>query len=133
MAKGDAIVTSSSAIGVYLSSTDDPHADDVVGPVLTHLRRRLGTSMVELPPYEEVAAGSHPSHLAERVAEFKLCLVRLFESNSLPADALPAVAEAAARAVAADIQMTNLRDWTGVLDAYEGFDGARLKEVLGTL
>jgi len=89
--------------------------------------------MVELPPYEQIANESYPVFLAERVAEFKIYLVRLFAREALPAAALPAVAEAAARAVLGDIQMTNVKDWQSVLDAYEGFDDARLKEVIGAL
>ncbi len=89
--------------------------------------------MVELAPYEDTAAERFPIYLAERVAEFKVYLVRLFAEQALPAAALPTVAEAAARAVLGDIQMTNYRDWSAVLDAYEEFDSARLQEVIGTL
>jgi Tfp pilus assembly protein PilF len=132
LAKADA-QSASPAIDEYLASTGIPGGTAALGPTLQHLRTRPATGMVELPPYEQVAVQSFPVYLAERVAEFKIYLVRLFAEHSLPAAALPAVAESAARAVLGDIQMTNLKDWQAVLDAYEGFDGARLKEVMGTL
>ncbi len=110
-----------------------PKGTDVMGPTFQHLRRRLAPAMVEMAPYEDVATEQFPAFLAERIAEFKIYLVRLFAEQALPASALPSVAEPAARAVLGDIQMTNLKDWPAVLDAYEGFDGPRLKEVMGTL
>jgi tetratricopeptide (TPR) repeat protein len=123
--------TKSPSIDGYLALKDSTPAEDSLGPMLERLRRRFGPGMIELPPYEEIAAESHPIHLAERVAEFKLYLVRLFAQNALPAEVLPTVAEAAARSIAADIQMTGLRDWQAVLHAYDGFTNARLREVMG--
>ena len=87
--------------------------------------------MAELPPYEQIATEMFPAFLGERVAEFKIYLVRLFAREALPAAALPAVAEAASRAVLVDMQMRNITDWQSVLDAYEAFDDARLQEVIG--
>jgi hypothetical protein len=81
----------------------------------------------------ELAATSHPAGLAQRLAEFNLYLVRLFAEQSLPASDLPAVAEAASRAVLTDIQMTGIGDWQSVLDAYEAFDSARLRQLVGQL
>jgi hypothetical protein len=89
--------------------------------------------MIDLPPYEEIAAESHPVHLAERVAEFKLYLARLFAEEALPAEALPAAAEAASRSIVEDIRMTGLTDWKGVLSAYRGFTNVRLKAIMGKL
>jgi len=124
----------SPAIDEYRASAAGlPDGANQLGPTLQHLRRRLSPGMVELAPYEDTAAERFPIYLAERVAEFKVYLVRLFAEQGLPATALPAVAEAAARAVLGDIQMTNYKDWSAVLDAYEEFDSVRLQEVIGTL
>ena len=81
----------------------------------------------------ELAATSHPAGLAQRLAEFNLYLLRLFAEQSLPASDLPAVAEAASRAVLTDIHMTGVNDWQSVIDAYEAFDGARLRQLVGKL
>jgi tetratricopeptide (TPR) repeat protein len=126
-------VMTSPAISEYMASAGLPPGADAMGPTLQYLRRRPAPQMVELPPYEQIANESFPVFLAERVAEFKIYLVRLFAREALPAAALPAVAEAATRSVMRDIQMTNIKDWQSVLDAYEGFDDARLKDVIGTL
>jgi len=86
----------------------------------------------ESAPYES-ASTSHPSQIALRVAEFRIYLVRLCAEQAIPATTLSSVAESAARAVLSDVQMTNSKDWRAVLDAYEAFDGLRLREIVGTL
>jgi hypothetical protein len=102
----------------------------MLGPVLVNLRRYTTPALVELSPYEDSATILFPEYLAERVAEFKLYLACLFADQALPAGALSAVAEAAAREVLSGIQMTNLRDWQAVISAYNDFDAARLRDVM---
>ena len=77
-------------------------------PTLQYLGRRTAPHMAELPPYEQIATEMFPAFLGERIAEFKIYLVRLFAREALPAAALPAVAEAASRAVLVDMQMRNI-------------------------
>jgi hypothetical protein len=119
------------AIAEYLALADAiPEGAGELGPALVNLRRYPTPALVELAPYEDSAAILFPEYLAERVAEFKLYLACLFADQALPAGALSAVAEAAAREVLGDIQMTNLRDWQAVVSAYSDFDAARLREVM---
>jgi Flp pilus assembly protein TadD len=120
------------AIEAFLEQRALPGAD-CLGPALPTLRRHMTPSLLELPPYEDAAAEMYPIYLAERAAEFKVYLARIFAIEGLPAEGLPAVAEAAARAVLGDIQMADPRDWPSVLDAFASFDAARLMEVLEAL
>jgi hypothetical protein len=121
----------SPAIAEYLAyAAAIPEGAGVLGPALVHLRRYSTPALVELAPYEDSATVIFPDYLAERVAEFKLYLACLFADEALPAGALSAVAEAAARDVLSDIQMTNVRDWQAVLSAYSDFDAARLRDVM---
>ena len=121
----------SPAIAEYLSlAAAMPEGAGMLGPALVNLRRYAAPALVELSPYEDSATILFPDYLAERVAEFKLYLACLFAGEALPAGALSAVAEAAAREVLSDIQMTNLHDWQAVLSAYNDFDAARLREVM---
>jgi hypothetical protein len=121
----------SPAIAEYLALADAiPEGADAFGPALVNLRRYPSPALVELAPYEDTATVLFPDYLAERVAEFKLYLACLFADQALPAGALSAVAEAAAREVLSDIQMTNMRDWQAVISAYSDFDAARLRDVM---
>ena len=121
----------SPAIAEYLALAGAiPEGAGMLGPALVNLRRYTTPALVELSPYEDSATIMFPEYLAERVAEFKLYLACLFADEALPAGALSAVAEAAAREVLSGIQMTNLRDWQAVISAYNDFDAARLRDVM---
>jgi hypothetical protein len=121
----------SPAIAEYLALANAiPEGSDALGPALVHLRRYTTPALVELAPYEDSATILFPDYLAERVAEFKLYLACLFADEALPAGALSAFAEAAAREVLSDIQMTNQYDWAAVISAYSDFDAARLRDVM---
>jgi tetratricopeptide (TPR) repeat protein len=121
----------SPAIAEYLALANAiPEGSDALGPALVHLRRYSTPALVELAPYEDSATILFPDYLAERVAEFKLYLACLFAEEALPAGALSAFAEAAAREVLSDIQMTNQYDWPAVISAYSDFDAARLRDVM---
>jgi len=121
----------SPAIAGYLAlASAIPEGSDALGPALVHLRRYATPALVELAPYEDSATILFPDYLAERVAEFKLYLACLFADEALPAGALSAFAEAAAREVLSDIQMTNQYDWPAVISAYSDFDAARLRDVM---
>ncbi|MEX2264108.1 MAG: hypothetical protein WD696_19295 [Bryobacteraceae bacterium] len=110
-----------------------PSDVNLLGPALRLLRRNPSVALVELGPYEDSATQLFPAYMAERLAEFKVYLACLLVDQALPAAALPAVAEAAARHVLQDIQMSGYGDWLAVLDAYRAFDAARLNEVIGAL
>ncbi|MCC6589905.1 MAG: hypothetical protein IT168_24645 [Bryobacterales bacterium] len=104
-----------------------------LGVAAPTLRRTMTPVLLELPPYEDTAAGRYPDYLAERLAEFTLYLARVAAQEALPPEVLPAVAESAARAVLAEMRMADVRDWPGALAAYRAFDGERLKDALGEL
>jgi tetratricopeptide (TPR) repeat protein len=124
----------SPVIAEYLAYADAiPEGADALGPTLVNVRRYTTPALVELAPYEDSASELFPAYLAERLAEFKLYLACLFADQALPAGALSAVAEAAAREVLSDIQMTNLHDWQAVISAYSDFDAARLRDVMGSI
>jgi hypothetical protein len=124
----------SPAIGEYLASTGGmPEGAGALGAALVRLRRYSTPSLVELAPYEDTATVLFPEYLGERAAEFKLYLACLFADEALPAGALSAVAEAAAREVLSDIQMTHLHDWQAVISAYSDFDVARLRAVMASI
>ncbi len=61
-----------------------PKGTEEMGPTFQHLRRLLAPAMVEMAPYEDVAAEQFPAFLAERIAEFKIYLVRLFARGNRP-------------------------------------------------
>jgi len=122
----------SPAIAEYLASKEViADGAGLLGPTLLHLRGYAVPAMVPLAPYEDTAAELFPDYLSERLAEFKLYLACLFSSQALPAAAMPAFAEAAAREVLTDIQMSSLRDWQAVISAYSEFGAERLREVMG--
>ncbi|HXB75082.1 MAG TPA: hypothetical protein VNY05_43015 [Candidatus Acidoferrales bacterium] len=124
----------SPAIAEYLAYAGAvPEGAGELGPALVHVRRYTTPALVELAPYEDSATVIFPDYLAERVAEFKLYLACLFADQALPAGALSAVAEAAAREVLSDIQMTTVHDWQAVISAYSDFDAARLRDVMGSI
>jgi tetratricopeptide (TPR) repeat protein len=124
----------SPAIAEYLAYADAiPEGADALGPALVNVRRYTTPALVELAPYEDSATELFPAYMAERLAEFKLYLACLFADQALPAGALSAVAEAAAREVLSDIQMTNLHDWQAVISAYSDFDAARLRDLMGNI
>jgi tetratricopeptide (TPR) repeat protein len=124
----------SPAIVEYLADANAiPEGAGVLGPTLVRLRRYASPALVELSPYEDSATIIFPEYLGERVAEFKLYLACLFADEALPAGALSAVAEAAAREVLSDIQMTHLHDWQSVISAYGDFDVGRLRDVLASI
>ena len=124
----------SPAIAEYLALPNPfPEGAGVLGPTLVHSRGYTTPALVELAPYEDSANVLFADYVAERVAEFNVYLACLFADQALPAGALSAVAEAAAREVLSDIQMTNPYDWQAVISAYGDFDAARLREVMDNI
>lgn len=82
------------------------------------------------PPYEEYQSDLFPARLAERDAEFKLYLARYADQQGIPAAALGAVAEPAARVILKRMQVTDLHDWRSVLAAYASLDNILIEGVL---
>ena len=82
------------------------------------------------PPYEEFENDLITWRLAERSAEFKLYLARYADAAGIPASALEAVAEPAARAILKKLRMSDPRDWRSVLAAYQSLDDKTIQEVL---
>jgi hypothetical protein len=82
------------------------------------------------PPYEEYEKDLLTGRLAERSAEFKLYLARYADAAGIPAAALEAVAEPAARAILKKLHMSDPHDWRSVLAAYQSLDDKTIQEVV---
>jgi hypothetical protein len=82
------------------------------------------------PPYEEYEKDLVAERLAERSAEFKLYLARYADAAGIPAAALEAVAEPAARAILKKLHMSDPHDWRSVLAAYQSLDDKTIQEVV---
>ena len=82
------------------------------------------------PPYEEYEKDLLTGRLAERSAEFKLYLARYADAAGIPASALEAVAEPAARAILKKLHMSDPHDWRSVLAAYQSLDDKTIQEVV---
>ena len=82
------------------------------------------------PPYEQYEMDLFQPRLAERTAEFKLYLARYADQAGIPAAALAAIAEPAARGILKKLQMSDLHDWHSVLAAYATVDGKVIEGVL---
>jgi Flp pilus assembly protein TadD len=74
------------------------------------------------PPYEEYEKELLPNRLAERTAEFKLYLAKYADAEGIPAAAMGALAEPAARAILKNLQMSDVHDWRSVLTAFAALD-----------
>ena len=79
------------------------------------------------PPYEEYEKELLPARLAERSAEFKLYLAKYADQEGIPAAALGALAEPAARGILKKLQMSDIRDWRSLLSAYAALDSKAIE------
>jgi tetratricopeptide (TPR) repeat protein len=87
---------------------------DTLGCSHPHLR--------SAPPYEEYEKDLIPTRLAERTAEFKLYLARYADEEGIPASALGALAEPAARGMLKKFQLSDIHDWRSVLSTFATLD-----------
>jgi len=99
-----------------------PEFDDTFGCSHPHLRIAS--------PYEEYEKDLLPRRLAERTAEFKLYLARYADAEGIPASALEALAEPAARAILMRMRMNDRYDWHSALAAYSTLDSKLVGEAL---
>jgi hypothetical protein len=81
-------------------------------------------------PYEEYEKEMVPTRLAERSAEFKLYLAKYADAAGVPAPALAALAEPAARAILKRLVLSDVHDWRSVLAAYATLDGKAVERIL---
>ena len=81
-------------------------------------------------PYEEYEKELLALRLAERSAEFKLYLAKYADMEGVPALALGALAEPAARAILKRLVLTDGHDWHSVLAAYATLDGKVMEGIL---
>jgi hypothetical protein len=82
------------------------------------------------PPYEEYEKELMALRLAERSAEFKLYLAKYADVAGVPAPALGALAEPAARAILKRLVLSDAHDWRSVLAAYATLDGKAVEGIL---
>jgi hypothetical protein len=82
------------------------------------------------PPYEQYEMDLFQTRLAERTSEFKLYLARFADQAGIPASALAAIAEPAARGILKKLDMSDLHDWHSVLSAYATLDWNIVGEVV---
>jgi hypothetical protein len=82
------------------------------------------------PPYEEYEKELLPERGAERSAEFKLYLARYADETGIPAAALGALAEPAARGILQKLQMSDDHDWRSELAAYAALDSKAVERGL---
>ncbi len=83
-------------------------------------------------PYEDREKELLPDKIAERSAEFNLYLVRYADGAGIPAAALGALAEPAARVLLKRMQLADIYDWRSELAAYSELDGKVLQEALAS-
>jgi len=81
-------------------------------------------------PYETFESQQFPNPIAERSAEFKLYLARFADIAGIPAQALGAIAEPAARSIFERMHLSDTHDWRSVLAAYASLDSKTVEEVL---
>jgi Flp pilus assembly protein TadD len=86
--------------------------------------------LAPLAPYEEYERRLFPAELAERAAEMKLYLSVLLDKMGLPAAALPALAEPAARIAFASIHMSDGYDWAQALSGFRAMDEKTVEAAL---
>jgi tetratricopeptide (TPR) repeat protein len=89
--------------------------------------------LLPLPPYEDYAGQLMPVKLAERLAEFKLYLARLADQEGLPASALDVISETLFQRAMQGLQMTDMKDWASVLQAFSTIKPAWLAEIPATV
>ncbi len=89
---------------------------------------KLGLEMAT--PYEDREKEILPDKIAERSAEFNLYLARYADGAGIPAAALGALAEPAARALLKRMKPADIYDWRSELAAYSELDGKVLQEAL---
>ncbi len=86
--------------------------------------------LAPLAPYEEYERHLFPAELAERTAEMKLYLSALLDKMGLPAAALPAIAEPAARIAFRSIHMSDGYDWVQALSVFRAMDEKTIEAAL---
>jgi Tfp pilus assembly protein PilF len=82
------------------------------------------------PPYEEYEKELLGLRLAERSSEFKLYLAKYADVAGVPAAALGALAEPAARAILKRLALSDIHDWRSVSAAYAALDEKVVEGVL---
>ena len=92
---------------------------------------RIARGLRSAPPYEEYEKELLPARLAERSAEFKLYLAKYADQEGIPAAALGALAEPAARGILKKLQMSDIRDWRSLLSAYAALDSKAIEPGIG--
>ncbi|MGH9591456.1 MAG: hypothetical protein ACRD5L_00085, partial [Bryobacteraceae bacterium] len=82
-------------------------------------------------PYEDREKEILPDKIAERSAEFNLYLARYADTVGIPAAALGALAEPAARVMLKRMQLADAYDWRSELATYAELDGKTLLGAIG--
>jgi len=103
---------------------------DALGPSLGLLRRYMIPRLMELPPYEECARSMFPESLAQRTAELKLSLAKLYADHGWDAASLGGVAETVARAHLSSLKMADIKDWRAVVDHHRALRPRQVEEAL---
>ncbi len=93
---------------------------DGLGQVAPHLSGCMEPRLRRYEPYEEYQRYFHPDRIAERVAELKVYLAWVADSQAWPPQAIGAVAPSAADAVLSKLHLGDSRDWGSALEAYRG-------------
>ncbi len=104
------------------SAHNDGSRLNLLGAVPVALYGCAHPHLAPLGPYEVYERRLFPAELAERVAEMKLYLSALLDKLGLPAAALPALAEPAARIAFRSMHMADDHDWAQALSAFGAMD-----------
>ena len=84
-------------------------------------------------PYEEFEHHLFPAEMADRAAEMNLYLAAALDRSTMPAAALPALAEIVAKRIFRSMRMSDERDWNGALAAFAAIDEKTIRGALEEL
>ncbi len=103
---------------------------DVLGQIAPELNGCTQPHLRRHQPYEEYEHYVLPSRVAQRVAELKISLAWLADSEAWPAQVVAAVAAPAADGVLKKMQLRDMRDWSAALQAYQSLNRAMIEDLL---
>lgn len=112
------------------SARNDGSRLNLLGPVPLSLYGCNHPHLLALAPYEEYENHLFAVELAERTAEMKLYLSELMDRLGLPAAALQAIAEPAAKIAFGSIHMSDGYDWAQALAVFHSMNEKTIEAAL---
>lgn len=105
---------------------------NILGAVMPSIYGCNHPHMVNLAPYEEYERHLFPVEMAQRTSEMKLYLSTYLDRIAITAALLPAIAEPAVDRVFKTLQMSDERDWSAAIKAFNAIDAKTISAALRT-